>query len=69
MVVLKALRDEVFEGSVIETGTLRGDKHRWLVIADGRIVDPLRWVKEKVDPYVWVGRNTRVYQKTLDTVW
>jgi hypothetical protein len=34
-------------------------RHGWLVLADGRVFDPTRWVFENVAPYLFVGFDER----------
>jgi len=30
-------------------------RHSWIELSDERVVDPLRWFYEGVEPYIWVG--------------
>ena len=32
-------------------------RHGWIVLSDGRILDPTRWSFEGVPPYIWIGRK------------
>lgn len=32
-------------------------RHGWVILADGRILDPTRWSFEAVAPYIWIGRG------------
>ena len=31
--------------------------HGWIILKDGRVLDPTRWVFESVDPYIFVGED------------
>jgi hypothetical protein len=38
-------------------------QHGWVLLADGRILDPTRWVFEAVEPYIWAGENDGSYDE------
>lgn len=43
----------VAQGSIFEPGSTG---HSWIVLPDGRIVDPTRWAFDRPDdPYIYVG--------------
>lgn len=33
-------------------------RHGWVVMTDGKILDPTRWVFEDIDPYIFYSENT-----------
>lgn len=37
--------------------------HGWLELQDGTVVDPVKWVFEDRDPYIFIGKDTN-YSKT-----
>jgi hypothetical protein len=40
-----------------ERGRLPFIPHGWILLKDGRVLDPTRWVFEDVDPYLYVGEE------------
>jgi len=38
-------------------------RHGWIILPDGRILDPTRWSFEAVEPYIWVGENSGEYDR------
>lgn len=36
-------------------------RHGWVKLDDGRILDPTRWSFEAVEPYIWLGANDGTY--------
>jgi len=32
-------------------------QHGWILLKDGRVLDPTRWVFEKVEPYLYIGEE------------
>jgi hypothetical protein len=45
----------VAEGSHFDTGFRPFQRHGWIVLEDGSVVDPTRWAFEGVDPYIYHG--------------
>ncbi len=41
-------------------------RHGWIVLNDGRVLDPTRWVFEAVDPYLWIGEAGEEYDRGGD---
>jgi hypothetical protein len=37
--------------------------HGWLLLADGKVLDPTRWSFENVEPYVFVGESEGEYDE------
>ncbi len=48
------------EGYWDARGVLR---HGWVLLDDGRIVDPTRWSFENVEPYIYIGENDGDYDE------
>lgn len=38
-------------------------RHGWVLLDDGRILDPTRWSFENVEPYIYIGRNKTDYDE------
>jgi len=38
-------------------------RHGWVVLHDGRILDPTRWSFEAAKPYIWLGENDGSYDE------
>lgn len=38
-------------------------RHGWVLLGDGRILDPTRWSFENVDPYIYIGPNGTDYDE------
>jgi hypothetical protein len=45
---------------------LRFTGHGWIVLADGRVLDPTRWVFEAVEPYLYLGESGPEYDEGGD---
>lgn len=41
-------------------------RHGWVALPDGRILDPTRWSFEAVEPYIWLGENDDNYDEGGD---
>lgn len=41
-------------------------RHGWVVLPDGRILDPTRWSFEAAAPYIWLGENDGTYDEGGD---
>lgn len=41
-------------------------RHGWVVLPDGRILDPTRWSFEATAPYIWLGGNDGTYDEGGD---
>jgi hypothetical protein len=57
-----------YHGFVSETGfwkKRRGfpNSHGWVLLDDGRILDPTRWSFEDVEPYIFLGESQRDYDE------
>jgi len=38
-------------------------RHGWIILEDGRVLDPTRWVFEAKKPYIYVGPNDHEYDE------
>jgi hypothetical protein len=38
-------------------------RHGWILLPDGRIMDPTRWSFEAKEPYIWIGENSGEYDR------
>lgn len=38
-------------------------QHGWLLLNDGRVLDPTRWSFTKTKPEIWIGKNTGEYDR------
>ena len=38
-------------------------QHGWVLLPDGRILDPTRWAFENKEPYLWLGENDGSYDE------
>lgn len=45
----------IAKGTMFDRGWSGFCRHGWVLLPDGRIVDPTRWVFEGCEPYVYVG--------------
>ncbi len=39
------------------------NNHGWVLLDDGRILDPTRWSFENVEPYIYIGKNDDDYDE------
>lgn len=39
------------------------ERHGWVLLKDGRVLDPTRWVFENVPPYIYIGLNNGDYDE------
>jgi hypothetical protein len=44
-------------------------RHGWLQLEDGRIIDPTRWVFENVEPYIFFAKDEQGYYDEGGDVW
>ena len=46
-------------------GDRRGfpNHHGWVLLDDGRVLDPTRWSFENVEPYIYIGNNEEDYDE------
>ena len=38
-------------------------RHGWVLLDDGRVLDPTRWSFENVEPYIYIGENDSDYDE------
>lgn len=43
-------------------------RHGWVLMDDGRVLDPTRWVFEFADPYVYIGPNNDEYDEGMNSL-
>lgn len=47
-----------------DTGAVRSmARHGWVLLEDGRILDPTRWSFENAEPYIYIGDNNEEYDE------